>query len=52
MKGKMPFKMRKIVYFSSKNNNNKKNIYVPTLPKIFRPDTQNTPIFLFGLIHR
>ena len=26
-----------------------KKIFVPTLPKIFRPVTQNTFIFLFGL---
>ena len=41
----MPF--NKIIYFFQKKNNKKK--CVPTLPKIFRPVTQNTLIFLFGL---
>ena len=45
----MPFKMYKILFFPEKENN-QKNICVPTLPKIFRPATQNTLIFLFGLI--
>ena len=45
LKGKMPFKMHKIIFFS------RKKIYVRTLPKSFRPITQNTLIFLFGLIH-
>ena len=33
--------MHKIIFFPEK-------ICVPTLPKIFRPVTQNTSIFLFG----
>ena len=32
-KGKLPFKMHKIIFFSRKNKN---KIYVPTLPKIFK----------------
>ena len=35
----MHFKRKKII----------KKICVPTLPKIFRPFTRNTHIFLFGL---
>ena len=41
----MPFKLHKIIFFFSR----KKNVYLPTLPKIFRPVTQNTLIYLFGL---
>ena len=41
----MPFKMHKIIYFFQEKN-------VPTLPKIFRPVTRNTLLFLFGLIKR
>ena len=37
--------MHKIIFFSQKNNKKK---YVSTLPKVFRPITQNT-FFLFGL---
>ena len=38
------------LYFSRKKQDNLKNNCVPTLPKIFRPVTQNTLIFfLFGL---
>ena len=40
--------MHKIKFFPGKKNNSKK-ICVPTLPKIFRPVTRNTHIFLFGL---
>ena len=43
----MPFKMYKIIYFSRKKNYQK--ICVPTLPKIFRPFTRSTLIYLFGL---
>ena len=46
--GNMPFKMHKIDFFFQKRKDFKK-VYVPTLPKIFRPLTQNTLIFLFGL---
>ena len=35
-------KMHKIIFFS------RKKICLPTLPKIFRPVTRNTLIFLFG----
>ena len=42
----MPFKMHKISFFYRKKMIEKK--CVPTLPKIFRPVTQNT-YFLFGL---
>ena len=38
------FQMHKIVFFPEKKCNLPK-----TLPKIFRPVTQNTLIFLFGL---
>ena len=38
LKGEMPFKMHKLYFFPEKK-------YVPTLPKIFRPVTQNTPIW-------
>ena len=41
----MPFKMHKFFFFFQK----KKKISVPSLPKIFRPVTRNTLIFLFGL---
>ena len=44
----MPFKMHKIIKKRSRKNI-KKKICVPTLPKIFRPVTRNTLIFLFGL---
>ena len=40
LKGKMPLKMHKIIFFFQKKN-------VPTLPIIFRPVTQH--IYLFGL---
>ena len=44
----MPFKMSKSIYFPEKQII--KKICVPTLPKIFRPVTQNTLfLFLFGL---
>ena len=40
-----PFKMHKIIFFS------RKEIHVPTLPKIFRAFIRNTLIlFLFGLV--
>ena len=44
LKGKMPFKMHKIMFFPEKKL---KKICVPiaTLPKIFRPVTRNTLIF-------
>ena len=43
LKGEMPFKMHNIIFFQNK-------ICVPTtLPKIFRPVTRKTFIFLFGL---
>ena len=38
LKGEMPFKMHKIIYFSPKTKYLKK-WYVPTLCKIFRPVT-------------
>ena len=47
LKGKMPFKMHKIIYLSQKKII--KKICVSTLPKIFRPLTRNTLIILFGL---
>ena len=46
LKGEMPFKMHKIIIIFPE-----KKICVPTLPKIFRPVTRNTLIFLFGLMH-
>ena len=46
MKDKMPFKMYKITFFPEKNN---QKICVPTLPKLFRPVTQNTHIFYLAL---
>ena len=46
LKGKMPVKMYKK---NSRKKNAEKKICVPTLPKMFRPVTQNTHIFLFGL---
>ena len=49
LKGKMPFKMHKIIFFPEKKIMKKK--CVPTLPKIFRPINGNTLIFIFGLIH-
>ena len=42
----MPLKMHKIIYFFF----SEKKMCVPTLPKFIRPVTQNTLIFLFGLI--
>ena len=48
LKGKMPFKKHKIIFFSRKKIIEKKTC-VPTLHKIFRPVTRNTLIFLFGL---
>ena len=47
LKGEMPFKMHKIIFFSRKKII--KKICVPTLPKIFRPVTRNTLFLLFGL---
>ena len=44
LKGELPFKMHKIIFFS------RKKICLPTLSKIFRPVTGNTHFFLFGLI--
>ena len=43
--------MQKILFFPEKKIIKKKTC-VPTQPKIFRPVTQNTLIFLFGLIFR
>ena len=43
----MPFKMHKMIFFQKKKII--KKICVPTLPKIFRPVTRNTLIFLLGL---
>ena len=43
----MPFKMHQIIFFFQKKKIIKK-ICVPTLPKMFRPVTRNTLIFLFG----
>ena len=56
LKGKMPFKMLKIVFYSRKKD---KKMCVPTLPKIFRPVTPNKLIFfiwpnyidIFGKLH-
>ena len=36
------FKMHKIRFFPQKNIIKKKEIYVPILPKVFRPVTRNT----------
>ena len=47
LKGEMPFKMHKIIFFLEKKII-KKKICVPTLSKIFRPVTL---IFLFGLTY-
>ena len=47
LKGISPFKMHKIIFFARKKII--KKLCVPTLPKIFRPVTRNTLIFLFGL---
>ena len=44
----MPLKMHKTIFFFPGKKIIKK-ISVPTLPKIFRPVTRNTLIFLFGL---
>ena len=46
LKGKMPYKMHKIIFFPEKKM---KKICVSTQHKIFRPVTRNTFIFLFGL---
>ena len=43
LKGKMPFKMYKIIFFPEK----KKEICVSTLPKIFRPVIRNALIFIW-----
>ena len=43
MKGKMPFKMHKIMLFFSEKKMLKK-IYVPTLPKMFKTVTRK-PLF-------
>ena len=40
--------MHKIIIFFQKKSI-KKEICLPTLPKIFRPITRNTLLFLFGL---
>ena len=43
LKGEMPFKMHKMILFSTKKKKLKKYItYVPALPNIFRPVTRNT----------
>ena len=47
LKGKMPFKMHKIMFFPENKNNFKK--FVPTLPKIFRPVTRNTFFYYLAL---
>ena len=48
LKGELPFKMHEIIFFCWKNIIRK--IYMPTLPKIFRPVIRNTLIFfLLGL---
>ena len=47
LKGEMRFKMHKIIFFFPKKKISKKK-YEPTLPKIVRPITLNTLIFLFG----
>ena len=54
LKGKMPFKMHKIIYFLKPFKMHKiiffrKKIRVLTLPKIFRPVTRNTLIFYLAL---
>ena len=41
----MPFKMHKIIFFKKKKIIRKKCLSTGTLPKIFRPVTQNTFIF-------
>ena len=41
----MPFKMHKIIFFQEKKI---KTICVPTLPKMFRPVTRNTLIYLIS----
>ena len=38
------FQNAKKIVFISKKKKNKQKICVPTLPKIFRPDTRNTLI--------
>ena len=48
LKGEMPFKMHKIIFFFQIKKIVKK-LCVPTLPKIFKPFTRNTLIFLIGL---
>ena len=45
LKGEMPFKMHKIKKKIPEKKKIKK-ICVPTLPKIFRPVTRNTLIFI------
>ena len=45
----LPFQMHKIIIFQEKKIIEIK-ICMPTLPKVFRPVTRNTLIFLFGLI--
>ena len=45
LKGEMPFKMHKIIFFSSR-----KKKCVPILPKMSRLVTRNTLSFLFGLL--
>ena len=45
LKGKMPFKMHKIIF--SRKKIKWKIICVPTLPKIFRPVTQNSYFFIW-----
>ena len=41
--------LSKCIKLYLKNINTEKKICVPTLPKIFRPVTRNTLLFLFGL---
>ena len=48
LKGEMPFKMHKTIFFFSKKDQT--HVLVPTLPKIFSRITRNTLISLFGLI--
>ena len=44
IKGMLPLKMHKIIFFQKENN--EKQICVPVLPEFFRPVTSNTIIFL------
>ena len=46
----MPFKMHQIIYFFPEKKKLKKICVPTTLTKMFRPITQNTLIFLFGLV--